>query len=258
MSDFIKDYWDGQATRFGTSHCASWGDNYAISLEVENIASYIKNGSDILDIGCANGYSLLHHYSKNIKSLTGVDFSEKMIREAWVNKEEKYKDADNIDFQAADVRALPFENEKFDFVYTTRTLINLPSWEQQIKGIDECLRVARKGGTVLLSEAFWEPLCKLNAARAVFGLSPLVEHDFNRYLKLEKTEELLKSYGLEYEVIDFSSVYYLGSRLIRELVTKIEDYPGFTNPINKIFYNIEREFSGGGVGVQQAIAIRKK
>jgi hypothetical protein len=37
-----------------------------------------------------------------------------------------------------------------------------------------------------------------------------------------------------------------------------EDYPGYSNPINEIFYNIEKEYSGGGFGIQQAYVIEKK
>jgi hypothetical protein len=67
----------------------------------------------------------------------------------------------------------------------------------------------------------------------------------------------LKSLGLSYQVDDFSSIYYLGSRFVRELVTDPSAYPGFTNPINKLFYEIEQQFSGGGFGVQQAFIISK-
>ena len=124
-------------------------------------------------------------------------------------------------------------------------------------GIRECLRVARPGGTVILSEAFWEPLQLLNALRALKQLPPLVEHDFNRYLKKAKLESWLRDAGLEFSVEEFSSIYYLGSRFLRELVTDPGAYPGYSNPINEIFYNIERDYSGGGFGIQQAYVIRK-
>ena len=76
-------------------------------------------------------------------------------------------------------RSLAFADSSFDVVYTTRVLINLPAWDQQVTGIMECLRVARPGGKVILSEAFWEPLVLINAMRALVRLPSLVEHDFN-------------------------------------------------------------------------------
>lgn len=33
---------------------------------------------------------------------------------------------------------------------------------------------------------------------------------------------------------------------------------GFTNPINRLFFKMEKQFSGGGMGIQQAVVITKK
>lgn len=65
------------------------------------------------------------------------------------------------------------------------------------------------------------------------------------------------SKNLTFENIDFSSIYYLGSRFLRELVTDIDQYPGYSNPINEIFYKIEQEYSGGNFGIQQIYVISK-
>ena len=257
MENHILNYWNSQADKFGTSFSASWGDNFAIDLEIQNIRQYIQPGDRILDVGCANGYSLLHllhHLDKKIALIIGVDFSDSMIREAQKNWLE-CSSPKNVSFEVGDIKELRFKNNTFNLVYTTRTLINLPTWEQQKQGISECLRVCKDGGTVLLSEAFYEPLVLLNSLRSLKNLPPLVEPDFNRYLKKRYLEEFLTSNNLSFNVIDFSSIYYLGSRFLRELITNPENYPGYTNPINEIFYNIEKDFSGGGFGIQQAYVI---
>lgn len=256
MSDFILEFWSSQADTFGTSHAASWGDNFAISLEIETIGKHIREGDVVLDVGCANGFSALQHLQRKPLSITGVDFSEAMIREAEKNKAQV--SAGNVSFRVGDVRRIPLEDDQFDVVYTTRTLINLPNWVEQRQGILECLRVCKRGGTVILSEAFWEPLMQLNALRSLKSLPPLVEHDFNRYLKKSYLEKFLSEGKIPFEAIDFSSIYYLGSRFLRELVTNPADYPGYSNPINEIFYNIEKQFSGGGFGIQQAYVLQKK
>jgi hypothetical protein len=124
-------------------------------------------------------------------------------------------------------------------------------------GIAECIRVVKPNGTIVLSEGFWEPLMLLNAMRALKNLPPLVEHDFNRYLKFSALEPYMQELDMKYTIEDFSSIYYLGSRFLRELVTNPSDFPGFSNPINKLFYEIEKQFSGGGIGVQQAVVIKK-
>jgi len=256
MSDHILQFWNLQADKFATSHSASWGDKYAIDLEIQTIGRRMKEGDKVLDVGCANGYSAIHHLDKNISSITGVDFSEAMIREAQKTQAE-CGSLDNLFFEVGDVRELQFENDTFDVVYTTRTLINLPTWDEQKRGISECIRVCKAGGTIIFSEAFWEPLVLLNSIRTLKSLAPLVEHDFNRYLKKKYLEEYFLSEGIQFEIEDFSSIYYLGTRFLRELVTNPEDDPGYSGPINTIFYNIEKDYSGGGFGIQQAYVIQK-
>lgn len=256
MGDHILEFWTSQAEKHGKSHSASWGDNFAIDLELQTIGPFIQPGDKVLDIGCANGYSALHHLERKPATLTGIDFSSAMIAEAKKNLEAAGSPA-NVSFETGDVRHIQFDDNLFDVVYTTRTLINLPTWKEQQTGINECIRVCKPGGKIILSEAFWEPLVLLNAMRSLKSLPSLVEHDFNRYIKFDKLNEFLVSLKYPYEVIDFSSVYYLGSRFLRELVTNPSDYPGYSNPINKIFYEIEKEYSGGGFGIQQAVIITK-
>jgi ubiquinone/menaquinone biosynthesis C-methylase UbiE len=256
MKDFIKETWEKQAARFKTSHWASWGDIYAITLEIENIAKFIKDGDKVLDIGCANGYSVFEQVKLHDIEIHGVDFSEKMIEAAEEAKKSSFSQY-NTTFGVGDIRHIDYPSDTFDVVYTTRVLINLSTWEEQITGISECIRVAKKGGIIVLSEAFWEPLTLLNALRALKNLPPLVEHDFNRYLKKSKLEDYLKQQKISFENIDFTSVYYLGSRFVRELVTNTADYEGYSNPINEIFFQIEKQFSGGGFGIQQAYVIKK-
>lgn len=251
----IKLYWENQAKKYKDSYWASWGDIHMINLEKELIGNYVKSGQTILDVGCGNGFSTFELLKKDPKSVIGVDLTENMINEAKKKKEELK--ADKISFEIGDIRMLKFKDDSFDIVYTIRVLINLPNWEEQKQGIKECIRVAKKGGKIIFSEAFWEPLTLLNSFRLLKGLAPLVEHDFNRYIKKESLNTFLKSLNLEFEIIDFSSIYYLGSRFLRELVTDYRSYPGYSNPINKIFYEIEKKYSGGDFGIQQAYIIRK-
>jgi ubiquinone/menaquinone biosynthesis C-methylase UbiE len=257
MKDHIKDYWESQGHTHGTSHWASWGDNWMIDLEIETIGRNLEDGARVLDVGCANGYSTFRqHETHKLASITGMDFAANMVAAAMQAKRDKGL-GDSIQFIEGDIRSLQFADNSFDVAYTTRVLINLPTWEQQMQGIAECLRVVKPGGKLVLSEGFWEPLMLLNAMRLLVKLPPLVEHDFNRYLKIAVLKTHLELMGLQYRFEDFSSIYYLGSRLVRELVTDPSVYPGFTNPINKLFFEIEKQFSGGGMGIQQAVVISK-
>jgi ubiquinone/menaquinone biosynthesis C-methylase UbiE len=255
MDNFIKDFWENQAKEFKGHHKASWGDEYALELEFELISSYLVDGQRVLDVGCANGFAAIAQAKRNKINLTGIDFSKEMIKYSLQNK--KIQNAENVSFFEGDITNIEFEDNSFDIVYTTRVLINLQNWELQKKGIRECLRVTKQGGKVILLEAFYEPMIKLNGLRLIAGLDPLEEHDFNRYLKKKKLENLIESLNLKFFNIDFSSVYYLGSRFLRELVTDYKLYEGYSNPINYDFFKLEKEYSGGGFGIQQAYIINK-
>ncbi len=87
-------------------------------------------------------------------------------------------------------------------------------------------------------------------------LPPLVMHDFNRYLHMDRLLKLLSGY--DYEIDDFSSIYYLGSRILREIVTPPQDN-NFLGEINTIFSDIEKKFSTTslGTGIQNLVIIRK-
>ena len=258
MTDFIKSFWEQQGSTHGTSHKSSWGDLWAIELEIEAIGKHIKPGDRVLDIGCANGFSLFHQLERNPEAhFTGIDFAESMIAVAKESQREK-KLEDKTAFFQGNVVALPFEDNSFDVVYTTRLIINLSNWEDQMRGIEQCIRVAKPGGTIILSEAFAEPLVLLNALRTLMKLSPLYEHDFNRYIKKQKLEAFLQGKGLSFTVDEFSSVYYLGSRVMQELLLdKMPPFGDYSSPVNKAFYELEKQFSGGGLSVQQAYIIKK-
>lgn len=257
MSDFIHEWWEGQATRHGLSHEASWADEWAIRLEVDVVASALRPGGALVDIGCANGYSTAEIAARSMPDeLVGIDFSAEMIARARTRfaTDERFSDVPHS-FTVGDAREIPMGTGTADALIAVRTLINLPSWEDQMTAIKECLRVTRAGGTVVLSEAFWEPLCSLNAIRAVASLSPLAEHDFNRYIKMERLTQFLHDNGRSFRVIPFSSVYYVGTRFLRELATDAAEFEGYSNPINKDFFDLESRYSGGPFSVQSAVVI---
>lgn len=255
--EFIKEYWESQGRTHKNAHSASWGDYYAIALEIETISRYIKQAQSVLDVGCANGFSTFRQHELQPEArFTGIDYAGAMIDYANQSKAEKKLSDDVVQFRVASILDIPFGSGTYDVVYTTRVLINLPTWEQQLQGIQECLRVAKTGGKVIFSEAFWEPLCLLNSIRLLLKLAPLVEHDFNRYLKKERLNTWLQQQKLKFEVQEFSSIYYLGSRCLREYFEGSEiQQASYDHPLNKAFYELERQYSPSGLSVQQAYVI---
>lgn len=253
MKDHIFKHWEQRADDFKDSHCVSWGDIYCINLEIETISKHIEKDHNILEGGCGNGFSSFHYIEKGVRSFTGIDISKKMIDLA-NNKKREHKNK-NSEFLCSDIRELSFKENSFDIVYTTRTLINLPTWEEQKQAITECIRVCKKGGKILFSETFWEPFILLNSLRTITNIKPLQENDYNKFIKKAKLDEFLNIQNIPFEVIDFSGVYYFGTRFFRDLLTPEEQ--GYKNKINELFYNLQKEYSANHLGMQQAYVLIK-
>lgn len=233
--------WDKWAEENGNGK-PSWDDAYAVELEFSAVRPWIEDAETVLDVGCGNGFAVIAH-SKVYpgKSFVGVDSSVPMIeaaRSVW----------SRVRFEVGSVCDL---KERADVCYATRCLINLPTWDEQKRGIEQLLKASRK--RVVLSEGFWEPLCRLNSLRMTCGLQPLVEHDFNRYIKESRLREFLDKEGLKYQVFPYMSLYYFGSRIFRELMGPM--YGPYENPISRFFFEMEKEKDGGDVGVQKLCVI---
>src|SRR3954470_6922379 len=67
----ILEFWTMQAIEHGTSHRASWSDHRVIELEIAAIGSRLPMGIDVLDVGCANGYSSIRYAVERSVQLTG-------------------------------------------------------------------------------------------------------------------------------------------------------------------------------------------
>lgn len=266
MKDIGLKHWIEQSKKYGKAYHVSWEDFYMIHLEIERISEAIMEVDKrerVLDVGCGNGYSTDHIRSYTMacsnrpNMFVGIDYCGDLVN---IAKKSYSNDNANVKYQFfnGDALGLWFEDEAFDIVYTTRCLINILTWEDQKIAIDECLRVTKRGGRVIFSEAFWEPLQKLNALRSMVRLPPLRMHDFNRYLYIDKLCDFLEEKGLNYKIEDFSSLYYLGSRVLREIVTPAQDND-FRGPMNQLFSDIEKKYNAGvlGIGIQNLVVIDK-
>ena len=74
-STFNHSYWEKNAQKFQTSHAVSWGDINIINLEINKIASYLKNGDFVLDAGCSNGFSTFEIAKLKDITVRAFDFS---------------------------------------------------------------------------------------------------------------------------------------------------------------------------------------
>src|SRR3954466_12374753 len=80
--DEIRTYWTDQANEHGQSYAASWSDHYAIDLEIRTILNWLNDGDEILDVGCANGYSTIQFAAQRRIGIRGLDYIPEMIDQA--------------------------------------------------------------------------------------------------------------------------------------------------------------------------------
>ena len=113
--DFIKEFWNSQGKKHKESHWASWGDYHMLNLEIDLISGFIDAQDSVLDVGCANGYSVFEQLKRNPAiGITGVDFSEEMIRSAQVSLDQMDRLKEKCSFKIGDIRNLDFHSASFE------------------------------------------------------------------------------------------------------------------------------------------------
>lgn len=106
-----------------------------------------KPGMKILDVCCGTG-KLTRELVKNVSptgQVIGIDFSEKMLSEAWKNINES-PSKDNIKLIQGDAMNLPFDDASFEGATVGWGLRNLPDLR---RGIKEMKRVVKPGSMVV-------------------------------------------------------------------------------------------------------------
>jgi SAM-dependent methyltransferase len=220
-ADQVREYWSDQAAAHGQSPAASWTDTPAIELEVRNIAARLQDGDRILDIGCANGFSTVQYAHARRVHIRGLDYVAEMIAEAQRRAASLPQDiAERLEFAVGDILALDEADEQYDKVVVVRVLINLPDWPAQQRGLSEIVRVLKPGGLLLLSEATLQGWRNLNAFREEWRLPPIPMPPFNLYVDQEQVIAAVKPALELVEVVNFSSTYFVGTRVLKPLLVQ--------------------------------------
>lgn len=103
------------------------------------------NGKKILMLGCGTGEEtvILQSFEASLENITGIDLSSKSIEIA----KKTYPD---VKFVIGDMNNLPFENDSFDFVYSSLA-IHYSSTPDKV--YEEVYRVLKPNGLFLFSVA---------------------------------------------------------------------------------------------------------
>lgn len=222
----VYEYWTRQASEHGQSPSASWSDHPVIEMEIREIAKHLSDGDKVLDVGCANGYSSIQFaYGRRIQ-LRGLDYIPEMIEQARARlgtMQEKL--TGSVEFDVGDITQLKEPSNSYDQVIVVRVLINLGTWERQFSGLCECIRVLKSGGLLLLSEATLQGWQRLNALRGEWGMEDIPMPPFNQYLDQDKVIAALSGEAKLLELSNFSSTYYVGTRVLKPLLAQATHAP---------------------------------
>ncbi|MCC6555008.1 MAG: class I SAM-dependent methyltransferase [Polyangiaceae bacterium] len=143
----------------------SWLYDRYIAPAVEDLARTMidrlvaDDGSRaLLDVGCGGGQNaaLLADLRPDVR-ITGLDLSPEQVARA-ARRGARF--GDRLRFVAGSALAMPFDGETFDAVYS---VASIKHWPDPRRGLEECIRVLRPGGLLVVVEA--DRGCRLDDAR---------------------------------------------------------------------------------------------
>ena len=176
-------------------------ESYAhwFSEEEKFLKKHITKDSKVLEVGCGEGRSLRYILDLT-KNLTGIDNDSKAIKDAKENIQEG-------NFQVADGRKLPFEDNSFDFILCMTTPANFGDKRQEFYA--EMKRVVKSNGQIILSvfneDAMEErlklykkvnaPIKEIVGGRVIFEEN--VDIEFSEQFSKEELEKIFRESELE-------------------------------------------------------------
>ena len=149
QNDKIKEYWEGEAGIYSEGIKAELKSETAENWK-NLILEYApeKEHLEVLDVGCGPGFFEIT-LGKEGHHVTGIDITENMIHEA---KENVKAAGLSADLMTMDCHNLNFPDETFDMVICRNITWTL---DDPQKAYREWLRVLKKGGRLLVSDACW-------------------------------------------------------------------------------------------------------
>lgn len=148
----IRDYYD----EFSDWYERERHDGYhrlIDELQVDLLRDHVADG-EVLEVGCGTGL-LLDRVDALAASACGIDISPGMLEQA------KKRGLDVVEGCATD---LPYENERFDVVFSFKVLAHVEDIETALA---ECSRVTKPGGKLFLE--FYNPFSLRFLARRIGG-----------------------------------------------------------------------------------------
>jgi len=256
----IRDFWTRQALEHGAASSASWSHFPVMELELRELLARISDGDEVLDVGCANGFSTLQLASQRRVRICGVDYIPEMIEQAKRRCAElKERLLGDVAFDVGDILSLESADARYDKVVVVRVVINLGEWSRQLAAIRECARVLRPGGLLLLSEATVQGWRNMNGFRAEWGLDAIPMPPFNLYLDEAQVVEAAAPLFDLVEISNFASTYFVMTRVVKPLLAKATSAPvRVADPASHLNRWASSMPAWGDYGTQKLFVLRRR
>lgn len=193
-------------------------------------------GTQLLDIGCGDGASTFE-FAPFFERAVAIDYVEGFIARATSAAERA--GAENIRFHVGDATDLsPWRERygKFDVAVSIRCLINLATWQNQQKGIEEVANSLKPGGLYILSEGWQERMDGLNAARKSVGLEPMAVAPYNLLINRSAFDAAASKYFTTAAYESLGLYMYL-SRVVQPMLVAPQA-PQHNHPLNRVAMEI--------------------
>ncbi len=109
--------------------------------------SQVRQAEHILDVGCGIGGSSIYLAGRFAANVTGITLSPVQAQRA-TQRAKAAGLAARVNFQVANALTMPFEDNCFDLIWSLESGEHMPDKQ---KFLQECCRVLKPGGTLLLA-----------------------------------------------------------------------------------------------------------
>jgi SAM-dependent methyltransferase len=206
-------------------------DPFLQDLVESAMEKWLPSGGTLFDIGSGDGLSTIR-FSRSVGLTFGFDYIADFVRRAGDNARQS---GVTIGFEQADVMNLTPVRKRHgqaDAVTTIRCLINLASWDNQKRALDEIAGLVKPGGIYMLSEGWEHGWAGLDALRMRCGLTPMPLPPFNLLIDRNALEAHVAP---KFEIVEYIplGLYLLLSRVLQPLYTA-PDPPRHKHRINEM------------------------
>lgn len=201
-------------------------DEFAAVIEEGNKASREAfqsmlpslTGKSVLDLGCGDGTDCAFYIDQRASSASGIDASKELLQKA----KQKHP---QIDFQYGLFEKIPFENEKFDFVFSKYALMTSADLEPIFS---EVHRVLKTGGTFMFLvthpiRQFYE---KKHDGKDYFKKEIVNSVCFDGKITFKEPSHTLREYFSDFMIKNFILEGY-DERFDPAAEKIVDTYPGF-------------------------------